>query len=42
MGGPQAPLRPEQSVRGMLGVIDRLSSEHGGRFFNYEGRELPW
>jgi NAD(P)-dependent dehydrogenase (short-subunit alcohol dehydrogenase family) len=42
MGGPQAPLRPEQSVRGMLQVIDRLSAEHSGRFFNYEGQELPW
>lgn len=42
MGGPQAPLRPEQSVRGMLDVIDRLRAEDGGRFFNHEGTELPW
>jgi NAD(P)-dependent dehydrogenase (short-subunit alcohol dehydrogenase family) len=42
MGGPQAPLRPEESVRGMLQVIDRTSAEHGGRFFRYDGSELPW
>ncbi|WP_257452994.1 SDR family oxidoreductase [Archangium lipolyticum] len=42
MGGPEAPLRPEQSVRSMLEVIDRLSAEHGGRFFDHDGQELPW
>jgi NAD(P)-dependent dehydrogenase (short-subunit alcohol dehydrogenase family) len=42
MGGPQAPLRPEQSVHAMLNVIDRLSAEHGGRFFNHDGAELRW
>ncbi|HEX5750202.1 MAG TPA: SDR family oxidoreductase [Archangium sp.] len=42
MGGPQAPLRPEESVRGMLNVIDRLKAEDGGRFFSYQGQELPW
>ncbi|HYO56923.1 SDR family oxidoreductase [Archangium sp.] len=42
MGGPGAPLRPEESVRGMINVIDRLEAEDGGRFFNYTGEELPW
>ncbi|PTL82305.1 SDR family oxidoreductase [Vitiosangium sp. GDMCC 1.1324] len=42
MGGPQAPLRPEESVRGMINVIDRLKAEDGGRFFSHEGQELPW
>ncbi|MGZ3458260.1 MAG: SDR family oxidoreductase [Archangium sp.] len=42
MGGPQAPLRPEESVRGMLNVIDRLRAEDGGRFFGYDGEEIPW
>jgi NAD(P)-dependent dehydrogenase (short-subunit alcohol dehydrogenase family) len=42
MGGPQAPLRPEESVRGMLNVIDRLKAEDGGRFFSHEGQEIPW
>ncbi|WP_375771112.1 SDR family oxidoreductase [Archangium gephyra] len=42
MGGPQAPLRPEESVRGMINVIDRLKAEDGGRFFSYAGAEIPW
>ncbi len=43
MGGPEAPLRPEESVQGMLhNVIDRLTTEHGGRFFGHDGTELPW
>ncbi|MFE8595675.1 SDR family oxidoreductase [Archangium violaceum] len=42
MGGPNAPLLPEASVRGMINVIDRLKAEDGGRFFSYEGQELPW
>ncbi|WNG55224.1 SDR family oxidoreductase [Archangium gephyra] len=42
MGGPNAPLLPEASVRGMINVMDRLKAEDGGRFFSYEGQELPW
>jgi NAD(P)-dependent dehydrogenase (short-subunit alcohol dehydrogenase family) len=42
MGGPQAPLRPEESIRGMLHVIDGLTAEHGGRFLGHDGSELPW
>jgi len=42
MGGPQAPLRPEESVHAMLQVIDGLSVEQSGRFFNYDGSEIPW
>lgn len=42
MGGPEAPLSPEESVRGMLRVIDSLGPEHSGRFFEFNGEELPW
>jgi NAD(P)-dependent dehydrogenase (short-subunit alcohol dehydrogenase family) len=42
MGGAQAPLRPEESVRGMINVIDGLKAEDGGRFLSYEGQEIPW
>lgn len=42
MGGPDAPLSPEESVRGMLRVIDSLGPEHSGRFFEFNGEELPW
>lgn len=42
MGGADAPLPPSDSVSGMLRVIDGLSLEHSGRFFDYEGAEVPW
>lgn len=42
MGGPSAPLTVEESVRGLLRVIDGLDRSQSGRFFDYEGDELPW
>lgn len=42
MGGSAAPLPPEQSVRGMLRIVDGLSQEQSGRVFDYQGHALPW
>lgn len=42
MGGASAPLDPPESVTGMRSVIGDLSPEDSGRFFNYDGAELPW
>lgn len=42
MGGAGAPTAVEDSVRGMLAVIDRLRPEQSGKFFNYTGEELPF
>ncbi len=42
MGGPAAPVTPQQSVAGMKGVIDKLTPEDNGRFLNYDGTALPW
>src|SRR5262249_34329499 len=42
MGGSAAPVPPEQSVRGMLRIIDGLTSEQSGRTFEFQGREIPW
>ncbi len=42
MGGPDATLPTPDSVRGMLRVIDGLGPEHSGRFFDYQGQEVPW
>jgi NAD(P)-dependent dehydrogenase (short-subunit alcohol dehydrogenase family) len=42
MGGPDAPLKAPESVRGMRGVIDRLCTEDSGKFLNYDGAEIPW
>ncbi len=41
MGGRGAHLSPEESVRGMLKVIKKLSPRDTGRFFDYRG-EVPW
>ena len=42
MGGGSATLTIEQSVPAMVKVIDGLKSTDNGRFFNYDGAELPW
>lgn len=42
MGGGSAPLSPRDSVAGMAGVIDGLSMADSGKFFNYDGSEIPW
>jgi NAD(P)-dependent dehydrogenase (short-subunit alcohol dehydrogenase family) len=42
MGGPEAPLAAADSVRGMLRLIDGMGPEHSGRFFDYQGQEVPW
>lgn len=42
MGGSAAPVPPEQSIRGMLRIVDGLKPEQSGRVFDFQGRELPW
>lgn len=42
MGGQGAPVSVADSARGLLRVIAGLTSEHNGRFFDYQGQELPW
>lgn len=42
MGGRGAPLAPEDSVAGMRQVIDRLTLEQSGGFYDYQGAQLPW
>ncbi|MEX2642827.1 MAG: SDR family oxidoreductase [Acetobacterales bacterium] len=42
MGGPNAAISPEDSASGLRAVIDGLRAGDSGRFFNYDGRELPW
>jgi NAD(P)-dependent dehydrogenase (short-subunit alcohol dehydrogenase family) len=42
MGGTDAHLSTEKSVSGMLKVIDGLTIEHTGRFFAYDGEEVPF
>ena len=42
MGGSNALISAATSVRGMRHVIDDLSMATSGRFFNYDGTEIPW
>jgi NAD(P)-dependent dehydrogenase (short-subunit alcohol dehydrogenase family) len=42
MGGPSAPMTPEESVAGMRKVIKGLGPDQSGGFFNYDGSEIPW
>ena len=42
MGGQSAPLAVADSVDGVLRVVDALTPEDSGRFFDYRGEELAW
>lgn len=42
MGGPNALITVQQSVAGMRRVIARLAPVDNGKFYAYDGREIPW
>jgi hypothetical protein len=42
MGGRDAPLAPEASIRGVRKVIDGLSLEKSGKFLNHDGSTIAW
>lgn len=42
MGGPNALIGAEESVRGMRRVLERATSKDSGRFLSYDGSEVPW
>lgn len=42
MGGPSAPLDPVDAVAGVRRVIERLTPENAGRFWQFDGTEMPW
>jgi NAD(P)-dependent dehydrogenase (short-subunit alcohol dehydrogenase family) len=42
MGGPGASLSPEESVRGMIRVIDTAKIDRTGLFFNWKGQPQDW
>jgi NAD(P)-dependent dehydrogenase (short-subunit alcohol dehydrogenase family) len=42
MGGVDGELSPEESVRGMLGIMDCLTIADTGRLFSWNGGELAW
>ncbi len=42
MGGERAPVSVVECVAGEQRLLDTLTLAESGRFFNYDGRELPW
>lgn len=42
MGGRQAPMSVQRSVKALVELIDRIGPRDAGRFLNYDGRRLPW
>jgi NAD(P)-dependent dehydrogenase (short-subunit alcohol dehydrogenase family) len=42
MGGPDAPLTPADSVAAMRALVEAFRMDMNGRFFRYDGTEIPW
>ncbi len=42
MGGPGADISPIESARGVKSVLDRLTINQTGKFWNYDGGFLDW
>lgn len=42
MGGPNATYGTEESVTGLVSVIEGLSKEDNGRFYDFQGKPISW
>jgi NAD(P)-dependent dehydrogenase (short-subunit alcohol dehydrogenase family) len=42
MGGPEAPVDPVDSVAGIHKVIEGVTVDDSGKFFNYDGALIDW
>ena len=42
MGGSKAPVAVEDSIGGMLTVMDGLDAGDNGEFFDFSGARVPW
>jgi NAD(P)-dependent dehydrogenase (short-subunit alcohol dehydrogenase family) len=42
MGGPGGEIGPEESVAGMRRVIEGLTPDDSGKFYNYDGQRFGW
>lgn len=42
MGGPSGLIDAPESVSGLRHVIENLTLETSGQFFNYDGADIPW
>jgi len=42
MGGPNGLVDTNESINGLIKVIDNAGLEQSGRFWDFRGEELPW
>jgi hypothetical protein len=42
MSGPDADITPEESVSGMITVLDFLSEDQSGALIAWNGEVMPW
>ncbi|MCG7495867.1 SDR family oxidoreductase [Vibrio sp. Of7-15] len=42
MGGNNALISTEESAAGLKAVLDNMTLNQSGHFYNYQGKELPW
>lgn len=42
MGGDRAPVELEDSVKGMMTLVERHSLDDSGKFMSYDGSEIKW
>jgi NAD(P)-dependent dehydrogenase (short-subunit alcohol dehydrogenase family) len=42
MGGAGGKLAPAESVKSLRSLIESLKKKDSGKFFNYDGKALPW
>ena len=42
MGGPNAPLSPQESIESFISTLKGLTFDKSGLFFNQNGEEIPW
>ena len=42
MGGEQAPVPVEQSIKSLRKVISKITITDSGKFYQYDGQEVPW
>lgn len=42
MGGENATYSPQESVAGLIAVIEGLGPEDNGRFYDFQGEPIPW
>ena len=42
MGGPNATLKPEDSIGQMRATFEGLGAEQSGGFFQRDGKTIPW